>query len=370
MKQLSKSLILGFVLALIYLPPLHAQMDTNAPTDPSAANPAPAGQAPDEVTNKITDLVHAGKYAEAQQLTTGLLAAYPGDQRLIKAKALLEKLLAPAGSANAVPASNPPINNVAPAQLAASTNTEPLSGMEKVDYDALIELARQAQQTTDLSQQNTLLQQFMTDSDKFLHKHPAEMLLWQLRAASAISLGNPVAGCEAGEKLLALGAADSADSNLRRLLAQLKNKGWLDRQEAQKQAESAEAERLRERLKAEHDKYTFPAAHAHWKSYSYGHMTINENDLVYVASDETISFSKNDIREMKVVCLAKDMCGFYFIPKDGRKFFFLAVTEFAVANSTIQGKVVLPPSVLGNAAVERWKFVSTDGNKALKPPIP
>src|SRR5258708_11447105 len=98
--------------------------------------------------------------------------------------------------------------------------------MDKVDYNALIELARQAQQTTDLEQQTTLLKQFMKDSDSFLQQHPNEMLLWQLRAASAISLNDPIAGYVAGQKLLATGAADSNEPNLQRLLAQLKNQGW------------------------------------------------------------------------------------------------------------------------------------------------
>src|SRR5208282_6525146 len=111
---------------------VHNTLATDANT--KADSPARSGQAPDDVTNKITVLVHAGKYTEAQQLTTGLLAAYPNDQRLIKAKALIEKLLAPTGSANA-PSSNQPANNLAPAQAATNTKAEPLVGMEKVDYN-------------------------------------------------------------------------------------------------------------------------------------------------------------------------------------------------------------------------------------------
>ena len=74
MKQLRKPFILGLLLVLICLAPLHAQTST---------------QAPDDATKKISDLVHAGKYADAQQLTNGLLIAYPNDQRLIKAKGII-----------------------------------------------------------------------------------------------------------------------------------------------------------------------------------------------------------------------------------------------------------------------------------------
>jgi len=231
----SKTLILGFLLALICLPTLHAQRALKAPTNtnPAATDPAPAGQAPDAATNKITELVHDGKYAEAQQLTTGLLLAYPDDQRLIRAKALLEKLLARGGSADATSGDNQPTNRAAPAQPSANANAEQLSGRDRLDYDALIELVRQAQQTVDMEEQKSSLKQFMDESSAFLRKHPDQMLLWQLRAASAISLNDPMAGYEAGQKLLAAGAADSNDPSLRQWLAQLKNKGWLDKQKAE-----------------------------------------------------------------------------------------------------------------------------------------
>jgi hypothetical protein len=211
--------------------PVCAQTATAAPpATNTAASTAPSGQAPDDATKKITELVHTGSYAEAQKLTTGLLVAYPDDQRLIKAKALIEKLLAPGGSTSSAPTNNPP------AQPAANTNPEQLTGMDKVDYSALLVLARQAQQTTDLAEQTKLLKQFMDQSDVFLQKHPDQMLLWQFRGQLAISLNEPKAGFEAGQKLMAAGAADSNDPNLQQLLGELKNKGWLDRQTAEKHA--------------------------------------------------------------------------------------------------------------------------------------
>jgi len=209
-----------------------------------------------------------------------------------------------------------------------------------------------------------------------LQKHPDQMLLWQLRAASAISLQAPLAGYDAAQKLLAAGAANSDDPNLLQLLAKLKLLGWLDAQQARALQLSADNERAQqaaaasaEQRKAESAKFTFPVAHAHGFSYGYGHMTVNENDAVYVADDETIHLAKSDIRELKVFCVANNMCGLYFYPKDGRKFFFLAVTEYAVANKTVEGKVIFPPSVIGNAVVARWKYVSTD-KKTLSPPPP
>ena len=228
-------LLSGLIIALAVMP-VSAQKTASVSGGSNAAitTSAPTGEAPDDATKKIAELVHAGKYAEAQQLTSGLLIAYPNDQRLIKAKAVIEKLLASPGSTNPAPDSYQPTNTVVPAQPALNTMpVEHLAGMERVDYNALVELARQAQQTADLPQQNKLLQQFMDQSSAFLQEHPTQMLLWQLRAASAISVNDPMAGFEAGEKLLAAGAADSNDSNLQSLLAQLKNKGWLEKEWAE-----------------------------------------------------------------------------------------------------------------------------------------
>jgi hypothetical protein len=244
MRKLPQSTILSGLLALMVSAPLPAQTARNPQTapNPSTESTTPAGQAPEEVMKKLSDLVHAGKYAEAQHLTSGLLAAYPNDKRLIKAELLLKKSLANT-SANATPGSNQPTGNVTSAQPALNTSVEQLAGMDRVDYNALVELARQAQQTTDLAEQKKLLHQFMDESNTFLRKHPMQMLLWQLRAATAITLNEPIAGFEAGEKLLAIGAADSNDPNLQRLLAQLKNKGWLDKQAAEQAQEQKDKPR-------------------------------------------------------------------------------------------------------------------------------
>ena len=150
--------------------------------------------------------------------------AYPNDQRLIKTQALLKQLLTPVAAA-------PSTWEVSPsAQPAADADTEQLTGMDKVDYNALVEQARQAQQTTDLEQQRSLLQRFLADSSLFLQKYPKQMLLWQIRAAAAISLDDVDAGSDAGQKLLAAGAADSDNPSLEHLIAQLKLKGWLDQE--------------------------------------------------------------------------------------------------------------------------------------------
>ena len=349
-----KSFMILSILVLGFLSPLYAQTDAAAGN--SAAAPV---QAPDDMTRKITDLVNAGKYAEAQQLTTGLLVAYPDDQRLIKAKALIEKLLTPGSSANAESESQP-----------AANNGEEFNGMDKIDYNALIELAREAQQATDLTEQTKLLKQFMDQSNSFLEKHPDQILLWQLRAASAISLNQPMAGYTAGEKLIGAGAANSNDANLQRLLGQLRNKGWLDRQKAEELQQSVDKAREQEQETEERVQNTFPVVHAKVgfgaNGYGYGHLVINKDSAVYEGTDENVRMAVSEIREVKVACNT-DACGMYFTPKSGRKFFFLPVTEEAVANRTDKGKIFHKPAVLGNAVVRRWGFVKID-DKTLGPP--
>lgn len=70
----------------------------------------------------------------------------------------------------------------------------------------------------------------MQRSSAFLKSHPDQTILWQLRAASALISDDVASGFEAGQKLLAVGAADSNDPNVRHLLAQLNLKGWLNEQ--------------------------------------------------------------------------------------------------------------------------------------------
>jgi hypothetical protein len=69
-------LYLSLLIVLIAHSILHAQAVASTPANASlTTDHTPTGQAPDEATKKISELVHARKYAEAQQLTTDLLVA-------------------------------------------------------------------------------------------------------------------------------------------------------------------------------------------------------------------------------------------------------------------------------------------------------
>ena len=223
--------LLSIVIACL-LPCVAVTRAQTTSSAPAQASNQPSGQAPDEMIRKLSDLVHAGRYDEARQSVVGLLILYPDDQRLVKAKTLLDKSPAANSTASTQPASSPgdasAKDDNAAAQPAPADPAGQLKGMDRVDYDALLEVVHQAQQTSDLTQQKSLLLQFMNQSGPFLQKHPEQTLLWQLRAAAALSLNDPDEGYEAGQKLLSAGAADTGDANLLRLMAQLKNKNWLD----------------------------------------------------------------------------------------------------------------------------------------------
>jgi hypothetical protein len=350
-----KPTIPALFLGLILISAVHAQTSTTGAANGSVAvaPSAPNGQAPDEMTRKITELVLAGKYAEAQKLTEGLLIAYPDDQRLIKAKALIDSRLSSGGSTSAAP------GNAQPTQPTANPNAEQLTGMDKVDYDALIELGRQAQLTTDLEQQKVSLKQFMDQSAPFLQKHPDQILLWQLRAASAISLNDFVAGYDAGQKLLAAGVADSTDPGSRRLLAQLKNKGWLDKKAL---ADFQEKEHL--------NRYSFLGERQTFTHSRRGRLTLNENEAVYEGADGIIRISRDDIREIQ----ADGGGGVTFLEKDAKKLVFSPFYQEDIPCCDVNVWVWKKVGAVMDAIVERWRFVliskPTDAIQTLRPPNP
>src|SRR5580704_12365122 len=123
MGKLSTSLILGFVLVLMIRPSIQAQTAPNASANAPISNAASTGQAPSDVLKKLSDLIHAGKYADAQQLAAGLLLAYPDDQRLITAKTLLDKAVLSSQPAETGASTNQPTSVASPAR---GTNVAPL----------------------------------------------------------------------------------------------------------------------------------------------------------------------------------------------------------------------------------------------------
>ena len=137
--------------------------------------------------------------------------------------AALGQLLGADKAAEAAPAASQP------AASAGQPSVTPLKGMDRIEYNSLISLARQAQQATDLGQQRALLKHFTELSSPFLQRHPERILLWQIQIVSAMSLNDPISGYEAGQGLMAAGAADSDDPDLQQFLVQINLKGWFNK---------------------------------------------------------------------------------------------------------------------------------------------
>ena len=326
------------------------------PQTTNGQTPQNAELAPDDVTRKISELVHAGKYAEAQQLTTGLLAVYPGDQRLVKTNDLLGKLMAKSGSAKPDSAQS------------ADRQPPPLSGMDRVEFNSLIELARQAQTSTDLTEQTQLMEDFLVKSDPFVHAHPDQLAIWQLRVAVSISLNQPVIGNQAGRKMLDLGAADSGDPAAQEVLARLKLMGWLDDDKVAQLQKTADAERSKKFEEDQRVKYTFAVAHLSGLHYEFGHITITEDGLDYSGTDGREQVLRSNVREVKLAANT-DSWGVYFITIKGHNFYCLPITEQGVADRTGRGKIFLPVGPIWHGVMTRWGYV-TENEKKLVPGAP
>ena len=85
-----------------------------------------------------------------------------------------------------------------------------------------------------------------------------------------------------------------------------------------------------------------------------------------MGSDQTSRPAKNGYAEGEVLLYAL-LAVRTLLHSEGRKYFIVAVTDNAVSSRQMQASDVRPPSVLGNAVVSNWKFVSAD-NKTLTPP--
>ncbi len=212
--------VLFCLLGLALVVPASADEPNPSPAAPSI-NTLTDHLAPDEAMRELRDLIHAGKYTEASQLTSALLPAHPHDQRLLQTRALLDKALNPS---SLTAATAPPRQSDGGAGRTESMLTLP----EQANYHALLELARQAKQTGDLSEQKTLLRQFMSESRVLADRYPDLVLLWEMRAASAMVLDDIRAGAEAGKKLMLLSDSERNAANRPPVLELLKNKGWLD----------------------------------------------------------------------------------------------------------------------------------------------
>jgi TonB family protein len=120
---------------------------------------------------------------------------------------------------------------VAPADArpkAPKSADEILVGAERRRFDVLGLIMEDADHATDKEERARLLGEYFDTSDLFLREHPDSITVWTARALVTIELNRPIAGWTAGQALIRLGAETMDDLKIRRALAMLDRRGWLD----------------------------------------------------------------------------------------------------------------------------------------------
>ncbi|MDZ4816192.1 MAG: formylglycine-generating enzyme family protein [Verrucomicrobiota bacterium] len=103
-----------------------------------------------------------------------------------------------------------------------------LSDEARLEWDTLELINQKAQDTHDLPERAALLNEFIERSTPFAKEHPQNLNIWMMRAEAALELSKPNTGWEAGQKLKSLGAMKSEDRRVRKVMALLNYKGWLN----------------------------------------------------------------------------------------------------------------------------------------------
>ena len=121
-----------------------------------------------------------------------------------------------------------------PANAAAQANSAPTSGTDiaslspaaRRQMNVLKLIIEEADQAKLDVERKRLLDEFLTKSDPFVRENKDLLNMWMLRAVAALELNRRAPGREAAQELERLGASQSTDAKLAKVLAQLDRKGW------------------------------------------------------------------------------------------------------------------------------------------------
>lgn len=103
-----------------------------------------------------------------------------------------------------------------------------LKGEDRLLLDTLNSIVSDIKVSDQDLARKKLMREFLEKSRPFTEKFPNQTNLWLMRATAAISLNDTDAGCQAGKKLKSLGILDDDDPEIRKLMAALNRKGWLN----------------------------------------------------------------------------------------------------------------------------------------------
>src|SRR5581483_5266992 len=131
------------------------------------------------------------------------------------------------GAGNAGPPKVVVPNVARPPGQRQATDDSSLSRADLRQYDILFVILDEASEAKSELDRAKRLKEFLDQSGPFLNEHPNLLALWAMRASAALELGARHVTWQAGQNLIALGAADSKSPTIRKLLARLDRKGWL-----------------------------------------------------------------------------------------------------------------------------------------------
>lgn len=214
--------------------------------------PAPPGAAPsfDAMLVRANTLFKEGNVAEAFAAVQAAAKLEPARYEAPALAALiLHKLgrvdlakealreaqrLAPAEHQTQLAAIAALIEKPVTATTAASGATSPavvdpatLTGAVRRRYDGLMLIIEDADNAKLAEERRKHLREFLDKSKSFAAEHPGLFSLWLLRAVAALELEQAGVAKDASYQLIQLGADNSDDPKVRRVLAMLDRKGWL-----------------------------------------------------------------------------------------------------------------------------------------------
>jgi hypothetical protein len=102
-----------------------------------------------------------------------------------------------------------------------------LTGAARRQMDALLLIIEDADKAKLAEERKKLLREFLDKSEPFLKEHSSEISVWTLRAVAAMELNQARAGWEAGRQMIKLGAENSEDPRVRKVMAMLERRALL-----------------------------------------------------------------------------------------------------------------------------------------------
>jgi TPR repeat protein len=116
-----------------------------------------------------------------------------------------------------------------------------LSSQDQRKLDVLMLILEDAEKAATPEDRAKAFREYLEKSGDFAAAHPEQTNVWVMRALAAVDVGEPKLGWDAGKQLQALGADNSENPKIRRIMASLDRKGWLGGQPPAPRQESTAA---------------------------------------------------------------------------------------------------------------------------------